>query len=167
MADHKLLPLELGDGGETDQPATTDTGVCTLVADDSNAVALAALEQAIKDASGTTKTTAPKIGAVLLTGGSSNISDAQLFEHFSVTVDACAVLLTDATFAKLVKDGTAVQWATDAFGHLKAIGFNAAATPLLDKAGVEGDEGVDDLDGSVEAAKRRRWDREPKMRRLA
>lgn len=166
MADHKLLPLELGDGGEADQPGTTDTGVCTLVADGSNAVALAVLEQAIKDAGGTTKTTVPRIGAVPPTGGSSSISDAQSHEQSSVTVNASAALPTDVTFAKLANDATAVQWATDAFGYPKAIGFDAAATPQLDKAGAEGDGGVDDLDGSVEAAKRRRWDREPKMRRL-
>ena len=54
-----------------------------------------------------------------------------------------------------------------AFGHLKAIGYNPAAKPLLDKAGVELDEGVTDLAGFVEAAKRRYWDREPKVRTLA
>jgi catalase len=55
----------------------------------------------------------------------------------------------------------------DAFGHLKAIGANAAAKPLLDRAGVEVDEGVNDLNGFVEAAKKRYWDREPKVRTLA
>ncbi len=55
----------------------------------------------------------------------------------------------------------------DAFGHLKAIGHNPAAKPLLDKAGVEPDEGVTDLAGFVEAAKKRYWDREPNVRTLA
>lgn len=55
----------------------------------------------------------------------------------------------------------------DAFGHLKAIGYNDAAKPLLLKAGVEDDEGITGLDGFVEAAKKRYWDREPKVRTLA
>jgi catalase len=55
----------------------------------------------------------------------------------------------------------------DAFGHLKAIGHNAGAKPLLDKAGVEADEGVTDLAGFAEAAKKRYWDREPNVRTLA
>lgn len=55
----------------------------------------------------------------------------------------------------------------DAFGHLKAIGHNAAAKPLLDKAGVEPDEGITDLPGFVEAAKKRYWDREASVRTLA
>ncbi|NEL74450.1 MAG: hypothetical protein G3W60_21275, partial [Xanthomonas perforans] len=61
----------------------------------------------------------------------------------------------------------AVQWVMDAFGHLKAIGHNADAKPLLDKAGVEPDEGITDLAGFVEAAKKRYWDREPNVRTLA
>ena len=72
-----------------------------------------------------------------------------------------------AAAAKLVKEGAAAQWVIDAFGHLKAIGANDAAKPLLDKAGVEPDEGVTDLAGFVEAAKKRYWDREASVRTLA
>ena len=60
-----------------------------------------------------------------------------------------------------------MQWVMDGFGHLKAIGFNPDAKPLLDKAGVEPDEGVTDLDSFVGAAKKRYWDREPNVRTLA
>ncbi|MCY1176967.1 Catalase C [compost metagenome] len=84
-----------------------------------------------------------------------------------MTVDACAVVLSKEGCAMLLKEAAAVQWVMDAFGHLKAIGASAAAQPLLDKAGVEPDEGVTDLGGFVEAAKRRYWDREPKVRTLA
>ena len=51
----------------------------------------------------------------------------------SVTVDACAVVLSKEAAAKLTKEVAVVQWVMDAFGHLKAIGHNAAAKPLLDK----------------------------------
>ena len=56
----------------------------------------------------------------------------------------------------------------DAFGHLKAIGHNAGAQALLDRAGVEPDEGVTDLSAAfVKAAAKRFYEREPKVRDLA
>ena len=138
-----------------------------LIADNTDARDLSTLQDAIKAAGGNAMTIAPKVGAVPLSDGSKIAADAQLFGQPSVTVDACAVILSEAATAKLVKEAAAVQWVMDAFGHLKAIGANAAAQPLLEKAGVEPDEGVTDLAGFVEAAKRRYWDREPKVRTLA
>ena len=138
-----------------------------LIADGTDVAALTTLKDAVKAAGGHAMTIAPKVGKVPLSDGSSLAADAQLFGQPSVTVDACAVILSEAAVAKLVKEGAAVQWVMDAFGHLKAIGSNAAARPLLDKAGVEADEGVTDLDSFVEAAKQRYWDREPKVRTLA
>ncbi|MET3709859.1 catalase [Sphingomonas trueperi] len=138
-----------------------------LIADGTDAGELATLKDAIKAAGGNAMTIAPKVGAVPLSDGSKIAADAQLFGQPSVTVDACAVILSEEAAAKLVKEGAAVQWVMDAFGHLKAIGANAAAQPLLDKAAVEPDEGVTDLAGFVEAAKQRYWDREPKVRTLA
>ena len=138
-----------------------------LIADGSDAGELKSLKDAIKAAGGNAMTIAPKVGKVPLSDGSTIAADAQLFGQPSVTVDACAVLLSADATAKLVKEGAAVQWVMDAFGHLKAIGHNPAAKPLLDKAGVEPDEGITDLAGFVEAAKKRYWDREPKVRTLA
>ena len=138
-----------------------------LIADGSDAGELKTLKDAIKAAGGNAMTIAPKVGKVPLSDGSTIAAEAQLFGQPSVTVDACAVLLSADATAKLVKEGAAVQWVMDAFGHLKAIGHNADAKPLLDKAGVEPDEGVTDLAGFVEAAKQRYWDREPKVRTLA
>lgn len=138
-----------------------------LIADGTDAGELKAVQDAVKAAGGTAMTIAPKVGKVPLSDGSTIAADAQLFGQPSVTVDACAVILSEAACAKLVKEGAAVQWVMDAFGHLKAIGHNAAAKPLLDKAGVEPDEGITDLSGFVEAAKKRYWDREASVRTLA
>ena len=56
----------------------------------------------------------------------------------------------------------------DAFGHLKAIGHTAEAQPLLDKAGVEPDDGVTDIEAKfIKVAATRIWAREPKIRLLA
>ena len=138
-----------------------------LIADGTDADDLKTVKDAVKAAGGTPLTIAPKVGKVPLSDGTAIAADAQLFGQPSVTVDACAVILADAACAKLVKEGAAVQWVMDAFGHLKAIGHNAAAKPLLDKAGVEPDAGVTDLSGFVEAAKKRYWDREASVRTLA
>ncbi|RYD54212.1 MAG: catalase HPII, partial [Sphingomonadales bacterium] len=82
--------------------------------------------------------------------------------------DAVAVVLSEVGAATLVKEAAAIEWVMNAFGHLKAIGASAAAKPLLDKAGVEADEGVTGLDAAfVAAAKRRFYDREPSLRTLA
>ena len=71
----------------------------------------------------------------------------------------------------MLKEGAAVDFAKDAFGHLKAVGHTPEAQPLLDKAGVEPDAGVNDLSKAAEAflapARTRQWDREPKVRMLA
>ena len=138
-----------------------------LIADGTDADDLNSVKDAVKAAGGTPLTIAPKVGKVPLSDGTAIAADAQLFGQPSVTVDACAVILSEEACAKLVKEGAAVQWVMDAFGHLKAIGFNDEAKPLLDKAGVEPDDGVTDLATFVEAAKKRYWDREPSVRTLA
>ena len=138
-----------------------------LFADGSDAAELRGVRDGVKKAGGNALLIAPKVGAVPLSDGSSISADAQLFGQPSVTVDACAVVLSKEAAAKLTKEGAAVQWVMDAFGHLKAIGHNTEAKPLLDKAGVQPDDGVVDLDGFIEAAKKRYWDREPKVRTLA
>ena len=138
-----------------------------LFADGTDAAELHKVVADVKKAGGVPKLIAPKVGAVPLSDGSSMKADAQLFGQPSVTVDAIAVVLGADACKKLVKESAAVQFVMDAFGHLKAIGYSAAAKPLLDKAGVEPDEGVTPLAGFVKAAKKRYWDREASVRTLA
>jgi catalase len=138
-----------------------------LFADGTDAAALEQIRAGVQRAGGHPMLIAPKVGAVPLSDGTRIKADAQLFGQPSVTVDAIAVVLSKEACKKLVKEGAAVQFVMDAFGHLKAIGYNADAKPLLDKAGVEPDEGVVELGGFVEAAKKRYWDREPNVRTLA
>jgi catalase len=138
-----------------------------LFADGSDAGELKKIRAGVKSAGGHPMLIAPKVGAVPLSDGTSVKPDAQLFGQPSVTVDAIAVVLGKEACKKLVKEAAAVQFVMDAFGHLKAIGYSAEAKPLLDKAGVEPDEGVVELAGFVQAAKRRYWDREQHVRTLA
>ncbi len=139
-----------------------------LVADGSDAKAVDRLKAAIGKAGAVAKVIAPKIGGAKGADGTLIPADGQLAGTPSVTVDAVALVLSDAGCAALLKEAAAVQFVMDAFGHLKAIGANEAAKPLLDKAGVEPDEGVTGLgEDFLAAAVKRFWDREPKVRTLA
>ncbi len=78
------------------------------------------------------------------------------------------VLLSEEGCKELLKDPAAVQFVMDAFGHLKAIGHTPEAQPLLDKSGVEPDDGITGLGKAfIEAAATRVWAREPNVRTLA
>jgi catalase len=139
-----------------------------LVADGSDAAAVDKLKAAIKKAGAVAKVIAPKIGGAKGADGTLIPADGQLAGTPSVTVDAIALVLSDTGCAALLKEAAAVQFVMDAFGHLKAIGATDAAKPLLDKAGVEPDDGVVGLDADfIKAAAKRFWDREPKVRMLA
>jgi catalase len=138
-----------------------------LFAEGSSASDIKAVKTAVEKAGGKAMTIAPKVGGIKLDTGSME-ADGQLAGTPSCTVDAIALILTEDAAKKLSMDGAAVQFAMDAFGHLKAIGHDAGAKPLLDKAGVESDEGVTDLgDAFVKAAAKRFYEREPKVRMLA
>ena len=154
--------------GPREMETLVGRSVGILIAEGSDAPALAALVKSVEKAGGRPVVIAPKVGGVKLSDGSVRKADGQLAGTPSVTVDAIALILSEAGCAALLKEGAAVQFVMDAFGHLKAIGASDAAKPLLDKAGVEPDEGVTGLDEAfVRAATRRFWDREPKVRTLA
>jgi len=139
-----------------------------LIADGTDAAALDAVVAAVTGAKGKAVLVAPKVGGAKLSDGSTRKADGQLAGSPSQIFDAVAVVLSKEGCATLLKEGAAVQWVMDAFGHLKAIGASATAKPLLDKAGVEPDAGVTDLGKTfIEAAKLRFYDREPNLRMLA
>ncbi|MBB6123346.1 catalase [Sphingobium subterraneum] len=138
-----------------------------LVADGSDADEVNALLSAIEDAGGSALVIAPKIGGVTLSDGSPLKADGQLAGSPSVLFDAVAVLVSDEGCQTLMTESAAVQFVMDAFGHLKAIAHSDAAKPLLEKAGVKPDEGVVAPADFADAATKRYWAREPKVRMLA
>ncbi|MDQ0322079.1 catalase [Pararhizobium capsulatum DSM 1112] len=138
-----------------------------LIADGTHAKVLKSLVDAIKKAGATPFIVAPKVGKVALSGGEPIKADGQLAGSPSPIFDAVAVLLSEEGCKMLLKEGAAIQWVMDAFGHLKAIGFVETSKPLLDKAGIEPDDGVVSLTNRfIEAAAKRYWDREPNVRML-
>jgi catalase len=150
------------------KPTLEGRQVAVLIADGSDAAGLKALKGAIAKAGGKCFVVAPKINGIILSDGTAVKPDGQLQGSPSQLFDAVAILLAPKAVDRLLGEGAALQFAVDAFGHLKAIGHNADAQPLLDKAGVKPDAGVTDLgDAFVKAAAKRFWDREPKVRTLA
>jgi catalase len=139
-----------------------------LYADGSDGKVIKSLVAGIQQKGGRAILIAPKAGGATLADGSKLKADGQLAGTPSQTVDAIAVVLSADGCKLLLKEAAAVQFVMDAFGHLKAIGHTAEAKPLLDKAGVEPDDGITALgDIFLSAAAKRFYDREPKVRMLA
>ena len=107
---------------------------------------------------------APRLKGIKVTGGTMD-ADGQLAGTPSCTVDAIAVIFSDAAAGELSGEAAAVQFVMDAFGHLKAIGRSEGASALLEKAGVVEDDGVTDLGKEfIAAAAKRFFEREPSVR---
>ncbi len=139
-----------------------------LYTDGSDGAEIDAVVAAIVAAKGKAVLVSPRVGGATLADGSKRKADGQLAGTPSQLFDAVAIVLSQDGCAALLKEAAAVQFVMDAFGHLKAIGASASAKPLLDKAGVEPDEGVTGLgDDFVAAAKKRFYAREPGVRTLA
>ncbi len=145
--------------------------VGVLVTDGADGAVVKAVQDAAKAAGAAVEIIAPKRGGAKLKDGSMLKADHQLAGAPSVLFDAVALVLSADGCQQLLTEGAAVDFAKDAFGHLKAIGHTPEAQPLLDKAGVEADAGVVDLsngaDAFIQPAATRQWDREPKVRTLA
>ena len=142
--------------------------VGVLIADGTDVGELDKVTKAVEKAGATVFLIAPKVGGAKLSDGQLRKADGQLAGSPSQLFDAVAIVLSDEGTKMLLKEGAAVQFAMDAFGHLKAIGASKAAKPLLDKAGVEPDAGITGLgDDFIKAAATRFYDREPAVRMLA
>ncbi|WP_088182943.1 catalase [Sphingobium sp. Z007] len=150
------------------KPMLEGRAVGILIADGTDAGELDALIARIEKAKGKAVVVAPKVGGAKLSDGSQRKADGQLAGSPSQIFDAIAIILSPEGCDALLKEGAAVEFAMNAFGHLKAIGASEAAQPLLDKGGVVADEGVTGLDDMfIKAASQRFYAREPSLRTLA
>jgi catalase len=138
-----------------------------LFAEGSAKAEIVALRSKIRAAGGTAVLIAPHVVGVRCKGGTLD-ADGQLAGTPSVTVDAIAVMLTEAAAKQMCHDGAAVQFVMDAFAHLKAIAHTPGAAALLAKAGVAPGEGVMPVGAQfLDAACERFYSREPAVRALA
>ena len=155
--------------GPLDKATIEGRSVGILIADGSDGDLVDKLTSKLGDAGARAVLIAPKVGGAKMSDGSMLKADAQLAGYPSVFCDAVVLALAEEGTQALLKEAAAVQFVMDAFGHAKAIGHTAAAQPLLDKAGVEPDEGVVALDGGdfPAVAGKRFFAREPKVRTVA
>ena len=137
-----------------------------LFAEGSDKATIDKLKAEIEKAGGAVFLVAPKVGGIKLKGGTLK-ADGQLAGSPSVLFDAVASVLMPAQAEKLTKDGGAVQWFMDAYGHCKTIAHCNGTKVLLDKANVEPDVGVVPIEDFMKVGPIRHWAREPKVRDLA
>lgn len=137
-----------------------------LFAKGSDKALIDGLKAEIEKAGGTAFLVAPQAGEIQVKGGVLK-ADGQLAGSPSVIFDAVASVLMPDQAEKLAKDGAAVQWFMDAYGHCKTIAHCKGSQVLLDKAHVLPDEGVVPVENFILAGARRHWEREAKVRDLA
>lgn len=137
-----------------------------LFAEGSDKATIDSLKAGIEKAGGAVFLVAPKVGGIAVKGGTLK-ADGQLDGSPSVMFDAVASVLMPEAAAKLAKQGAAVQWFMDAYGHCKTIAHCPGTQVILDKAGVEKDEGVVPNEDLLEVGPVRHFAREPKVRALA
>lgn len=140
--------------------------VAILFAKGSDKAVIDGLKREIEQAGGTAFLVAPKIGGIETTGGALK-ADGQLAGSPSALFDAVAAILTPVAAEKLSKDGAAIQWLMDAYGHCKTIAHAEGAQVLLDKANVVPDDGVVSIENFMTRGVKRHWEREAKVRDLA
>ncbi len=137
--------------------------LAVLVTDGSDAKAIVALQKAVKKEGATLKLVAPKIGPMK----NGLVPDMTIDGGPSCLFDAVVLLPGQAEMPILLGMASAINWLRDAFGHLKAIGFNNAAQAMFGKAGLDAaapgivpvGKGADDF---IAAAKKHKiWDRDP------
>ncbi|MBL8944259.1 MAG: catalase [Myxococcales bacterium] len=151
------------------KPTLHGRRIGVLVAEGSDGDTLDAVRQAVESAGGRIVVVAPKLGGVTLADGARRTADGQLAGTPSVAFDAIALVLSSDGARSLTREAAAVDFVRDAFGHLKAIGFDAGAQPLLTAAGVPigpGVVSVGDLPAFLASAMTRQWDREKQVRTL-
>jgi catalase len=149
------------------QPPMKGRKVGVLFAEGSDKAALDKLKAAIEGAGGTAFFVAPKVGELKLKGGALK-ADGQLAGSPSFLFDAVACAIMPDQAKLLAKDGAALQWFMDAYGHCKTIGYCPATKEfILDKLDIELDAGVIPNAEFAAVAPARHWEREPKVRMLA
>jgi catalase len=137
--------------------------LAALVTDSSDAKAIAALQKAVKKEGAQLKLVAPKIGPMK----NGLTPDMTIDGGPSCLFDAVVLMPGQAEVPMLLNAASAINWLRDAFGHLKAIGFNNAAQAMFGKGGLDASApGVVSIgkgpDAFVAAAKEHKiWERDP------
>jgi catalase len=130
---------------------------------------LDALKKELDAEGATLEIIAPAVGGVKASDGTLIEADEKIGGGPSVLYDAVAILPSEQGATLLLNNAAARDFISDAFAHLKYIGWVKAAQPLFEKAGIAGDldEGCIELTGAKSAGqfvtacrKLRVWQRE-------
>ena len=142
------------------RPTLTGRKVGVLVSDGASSTEVDRVCRAVKEAGASAVLVAPRLLRVDTKPRPIEV-DGQLAGSPSIFFDAVALVVDEQAADALCNDPAAVQFVSDAFVHLKAIGCTKGAGKLLERAGVVPDDGVPDLGPSfVRAAARRFYERE-------
>ncbi|MBV9509312.1 MAG: catalase [Caulobacteraceae bacterium] len=158
------------------KPSLEGRKIGCLVSDGADGVLLASLLEAVEAAGAKLQLVAPQVGGVLTAQGDLIAADQSIPGGPSVLYDAVVLAPSLEGGAHLALQAEAVNFARDAYGHLKVIGYLPTAAPLLVKGGIDGrpdnDPGLVDLEaGGIDAfleraAAGRIWNREPWVRQI-
>jgi catalase len=124
---------------QTEFPGTTPTiasrRVAILIADGYDQVAFAAAYAAISAGLATPLVIGTKRSKVTAAGGASSTQPHHHLEGFrSTMVDALFIPGGEQSVQTLSKNGRALHWIQEAFGHLKTIGATGEAVALVERA---------------------------------
>jgi catalase len=107
-----------------------------LVSDGADCALIEALRVAVRKEGAQLKIVAPHVGGATTADGKLLEADLQLAGAPSIFFDAVAVIVSEAGGQKLVREAAAIDFVSDAFNHLKVIGYVPTAKPLLRRAGI-------------------------------
>ena len=145
--------------------------VGVLVSDGCDGALVKKLEAALTKEGAMMEIVAPKVGGVEDADGSLIEGKQMINGGPSVLYDAVALIVSPEGAEQLTKEAAALDFVADAFVHCKFIAHVEAAQPLLDKAGVEPDEGVmplgstSDISDFIKSCRKLRlWAREMKVK---
>jgi len=107
-----------------------------LVTDGTDAEIYAAVTAAAEEEGATVQVIAPAVGGVKASDGTHIAAQQKIGGGPSVLYDAVVVIPSETGCAALLKNAAAKDFVSDAFAHLKFIGYLEAAKPLFQKAGI-------------------------------
>ena len=140
------------------------------IAEGADADVVKALKDAATAAGGMVEIVAPHVAGAKLSDGKMMEADEKIDGGPSVTYDAVAVVMSDASAKRYNTDKPSIDFVNDAFAHAKFVAYVPAVKPLFETAGVWNwmDDGFVDVSSGKDAAsdfiekcgKLRFWDRE-------
>jgi catalase len=110
-----------------------------LMSDGADAAQFAALQKALTEEGALYEVVAPAVGGVTDSDGNPVEADQKIDGGPSVLYDAVVLLTSHDGAELLAADATSRDFVTDAFAHLKFIGYSESAMPLLEKAAIAAD----------------------------